>query len=183
MSAEDRARWDAKHAAAERSPEEPPDPFFAHALERLPGGGRALDLAAGTGRHALALARAGFATSAWDVSPVGLAILARRAAAAGLAVETRAVDVLDGPWPPHAPFDLVVCVLFLDRGLVARLRELVAPGGHLVLATRTTEWPGDRPPARYRLAPGELARGVAGFETLLVREEGGSAGLLARRDA
>ena len=101
-----------------------------------------------------------------------------------MAVATRAVDAVAPEFAPAelgAPFELVVCISFLDRSLVGRLAELVTPGGHLVFATFTRDHPGERPPRAFRLEPGELARGVPGFETLWHAEEGGRAGLLARR--
>ncbi len=181
---DDRERWDAKYTGELGRREEGPDPFVVEALSRVPTRGHALDLAAGTGRHALYLARSGFEVSAWDVSPVGLGILKERARAANLEVETQAVDLLRRPAPGLGePFDLVVCVLFLDRTLLAGLSRLVRVGGHLIFATVTTDYPGDRPPARFRLAPGELAGGIPGFEVVHEREHGGRAGILGRRIA
>ena len=50
--------------------------------------GRALDLATGTGRHALRLAEAGFEVDALDISAVALGMARERAAARGLRVNT-----------------------------------------------------------------------------------------------
>lgn len=185
---EDRERWDAKYAAAEGPARDEPDAFVVRALERLGppprDARRALDLAAGLGRHAILAARRGWDVTAWDVSPVGLERLRQRAAADGVEVATSAVDVLATPRPDLGePFDLVICVLFLDRDLLARLHELVVPGGHLVFATATVDLPGDKPPKRYRLERGELAQGVAGFDLVEHVESDGRAGVLARRPA
>lgn len=183
MAGKDRERWDRRYAdeAAEAGPV---DPFLAAALEQLgPGAQRsALDLAAGTGRHALELARRDWRVAAWDISPVGLAVLARRAAVAGLAVETRAVDLVDPDLPlPDGSFDLVVIVNFLERSLLARVPALVRPGGHLLFVTFTVDRAGTKPPLEFCLRPGELARGLSGFETLSTDERDGRAGLLGRR--
>lgn len=186
MTRQDRERWDSKYAArgAEVAPVTPVDAFLAAALEQLgPGAQRtALDLAAGTGRHALELARRDWRVTAWDVSPVGLALLTRRAADAGLDVETRAVDLVDPERPPpDESFDLVVIVNFLERPLLARVADLVRPGGHLLFVTFTVDRPGAKPPLQFCLERGELARGLPGFETLLTDEHDGRAGLLGRR--
>jgi len=179
----DRERWDAKYRGSEGEKRLAPDPFFLRALESLGGlaGARAVDLACGTGRHALELARRGAAVEAWDVSPIALEILGRRASEHGLAVTTRALDLSPPAALPGAPFDLAVAVDFLERALWARLGDLVRPGGHALLTTFTHDWPGAKPPLQYRLAPGELAHGIPGFETLFAEESGGRAGWFGRR--
>lgn len=188
-----RERWDPKHAAREGQPLAPPDAFFTLALaalhrrRRAGPGTRSLDLASGAGRHSLVLLASGHEVEAWDVSPVAFARLAReaaRAAGGGAArLRTREVDLEAGAPPAVSPFDLVVLVDFLDRPLLARVSELVRPGGHLVVATFTEDREGERPSARYCLARGELAAGVPGFRTLEHEEHGGRAGLLAEREA
>jgi SAM-dependent methyltransferase len=181
MSSADRERWDAKHAAGSHA-ERAVDPFCERALGQLANlvPGTALDLAAGSGRHALELARRGWRVSAWDVSPVGLARLAERAAAAHLAIETRAVDLTAAPLP-QGSFDLAVVVDFLDRELFARLRELVPIGGHLIACTYTVDRPGEHPALTYCLDRGELVRGLPGFAPLFHEESAGRAGLVAAR--
>ena len=179
----DRERWDAKYTAAGDRPLDAPDDFVVHALDRLDLDGiplgAAVDIAAGRGRHALELARRGWRTTAWDVSPVGLAELERAAAEAGYKVPTRALDLLASEPPVNESFDLVVIVNFLDRALFDRLDQLVRPGGHALLTTFTTERPGTRPPLDYCLEPGELERRF-GSAVVVSREQDGRAGVLAR---
>lgn len=178
----DRERWDARYTEGEHGDPEP-DAFVLRALDALGNlrPGTALDVAAGTGRHALELARRGWAVSAWDVSPVGLARLARRAADEGLSIETVERDLVGEAPPVDRTFDLVLVSNFLDRGLYGRLRELVAIGGHLVLTTYTEDRPGPRPALEHCLKRGELATAVPGFAPLMQFEEGGRAGLVAAR--
>ena len=181
MSTNDRERWDTRYRGEHGKTREPPLELVLRALERVQAQpGTALDLAAGTGRHALELARRGWSCEAWDVSPVGLSILAERAAEEGLSIRTRAVD-LSRPLHVEHSFDLVCVVHFLERDLFAKLCDLVSPGGHAIVATFTTDYPGDKPSPLHRLAPGELARGLPGLETLFTQESGGRAGLLGRR--
>jgi SAM-dependent methyltransferase len=181
MSTDDRERWNRRWS--EGSGREVPDAFVLRALALLgPGAGRrALDLASGAGRHALELARRGWRVAAWDVSEVALARVADRAAAEGLAIDTRAVD-LELPAALHeCAFDLVLVVDYLDRALFSDLARSIAPGGHALVRAFTRDWPGPKPGARHRLAAGELARGLPGLDTVLALEQGGRAGLLARR--
>lgn len=178
-----RARWDRRHAAARLAPPRHPDPFVLACLEHLPGPpGRALDLACGTGRHALLLARRGWEVEAWDFSAVALEVLRERAAAAGLAVRTLLRD-LDDPAlaPPRPAPDLVLLVSCFRPELLPRLAGWPAPGGHVLLCAATEDWPGERPPPRFRYPRGAFRAGLPGLETILHREEGGRAGLLARR--
>lgn len=179
----DRERWDEKYRGRLGRERKEPDPFFLRCLDRLgeARGRTALDLASGAGRHAHELARRGYRTSAWDVSPVGLGLLEREARAGGLEVVVREVDVVEVAVGFQAEFDLVCVVDFLDRPLWRRLHELVPPGGHVIARTFTRDWPGARPPIVYRLDPGELSRGLEGLETLDHEEAEGRAGLLARR--
>ncbi len=185
----DRERWDAKYRGEWGTRPEEVDPFVARMLDRLDAErselGRALDLASGRGRHALELARRGWRTTAWDVSPVALALLEKSARACGLEIECDARDVLGrggaGARAFAPEFDLVVNVNFYDAGLWSRLIELVPVGGLVLVRTYTYDWPAARPPREFRLVPGALASGLHGFETLECEESGGRAGLLGRR--
>ncbi|HVH21860.1 MAG TPA: methyltransferase domain-containing protein, partial [Pseudonocardia sp.] len=85
MTAEDRSRWDARHAAVVDDVSMPPDELRGR-TELLPAGGRALDVACGRGAVAVWLAGRGFTVDAVDVSPVALA------AAAALAGRHRVAD-------------------------------------------------------------------------------------------
>lgn len=178
---DDRQRWNRRHADSGPSP---CDPLLLELLARLPARrpGRAADLACGSGRHALELARCGYRTCGVDLSDVALRALRARAAAEALPMDTVLAD-LAAPLPFAAPaFELVVVVNYLERALLPRLAALVRRGGHLLYVTFTQEWPGEKPSARFRLATGELARGVPGFTTLHACERGGRAALLAARD-
>jgi SAM-dependent methyltransferase len=154
---------------------------------------RALDLACGGGRNAVWLAERGWTVDAWDLSDVGLAILAREldrraARAAPLEVYPQQID-LDTATLPTATYDLVLNLLFLDRRLWPSLGAALRPGGLLVFETFV-----DLPAPTGRrsevspehlLKPGELrtAFEALGLETVEHDEDGprGTARLLARR--
>lgn len=187
MADGDRERWNARYA----SEDEPPAPSaFLVSLEALlPTRGRALDLAGGSGRNAVWLARRGLDVTLADVSDVGLERAARAAAAAGVGLTTLRVDLEAAP-PPAGPWDLVVCTYFLHRPLLAALPALLAPGGLLAVAhaTRTNLTRHPRPGPGHVLEDGELPRLVGGLEVLSSEEgwlERGrhEARILARRPA
>lgn len=115
-----------------------PNVFVREVAEPL-APGRALDVAAGDGRHSLWLARHGWTVDAVDFSAVAMARGERLAAAQGLADLTRwhVLDVVGEPLP-RGPYGLVVVAYLqlhatdLRLALTAACRRL-APGGTAVL--------------------------------------------------
>jgi SAM-dependent methyltransferase len=136
-----------------------------HADAPAPPRGRALDLACGGGRHALAAAALGFRVTAVDYARPALAQLRAAAAARGLAVDVVVADV--ETWPlPVARFALVMVVDFLSR------RAAVAPGGVLVMETFTVgqERLGHPRHPDFLLRHGELAAVCHDWEVLAAYE-------------
>jgi 2-polyprenyl-3-methyl-5-hydroxy-6-metoxy-1,4-benzoquinol methylase len=135
-----------------------PSSWFAWHADRIPAGARVLDLACGSGRHALAAARQGARVVAAD-RDVGRLTLARRLADdAGLAVQWHEVDLV-GAWPAWGVFDAVLLFNYLDRPRMARVIEHVAPGGILLMETfRVAQRAEGWGPVRdeHLLQPGEV---------------------------
>ena len=170
MSQADRERWDQRWGEGGHSDGEPPE-WLAELEEELPRTGRALDVASGSGRAALWLARRGLTTLAIDVSPVGLKRLEASAARQGLHVETRVLDLQREP-PPAGPFDVVTCFRYLQRDLFPALRDRLSPGGVLVceLMTRSNLERHDHPSERFLLELNELPGLVAPLRVAYYRE-------------
>ena len=134
--------------------------------------GRALDVAMGRGRHAIALARAGFRTFGVDlkVDPVRDAM--RSASAAGVPLLGWCADLTRSPLPAGR-FDVVVVTRYLQRDLFPALREAVVPGGVVLYETFTVAQRdlGRGPTSPdHLLEPGELMRLFDGFEVLAYEE-------------
>jgi SAM-dependent methyltransferase len=122
----DAAHWDARYARGWLT--EP----SATVLDAVAGltPGRAVDLAAGTGRHARALAARGWQVTAVDFSAVGIG--QGRAADPSGTVQWVVSDVAD--WAPDSPVELVLAA-YVQLG-VAGLRRAagwLASGGRLVV--------------------------------------------------
>src|SRR5918995_36214 len=144
-------RWD-DHVRLYEEAFEPLSLAFARrAIARIEPrpGTRVLDVAAGPGGAALALAACGASVTAVDGSSGMVERIRRRAEVAGLDVEARTMDGLDLAFP-DAAFDAALSVfgviLFPDavRGLAA-IRRVVRPGGPVAVVTWTE-------PERYELA-------------------------------
>jgi SAM-dependent methyltransferase len=145
------ARWD-DHVVLYEEVFEPLSLAFARqAITRLElrSGDRVLDVAAGAGGAALAMAETGALVTAIDGSPGMIDRIRRRAQAAHVDVHAR---VMDGPALdfPDATFDAALSVfgviLFPDaaKGL-SEVRRVVRPGGRIAVVTWTQ-------PHRYEVA-------------------------------
>ncbi|MEZ0230402.1 MAG: class I SAM-dependent methyltransferase [Planctomycetota bacterium] len=135
--------------------------------------GRALDVACGAGRNVLFLAEMGLRAIGVDISPAGLELARRVAMARGLDVSLVEADLTRDPLPA-GPFDVVVCVHYLERSLFGALEAAVAPGGVLVYETFTQDqlaFPEAHPRRKeFLLAPQELLRAFPALEVEVYAE-------------
>lgn len=158
-----------------------PSPFIVEWIERLARRsaparsrveGRALDVAMGRGRHAIALARAGWRTFGVDLSFAAVREAMAAARGEGLRVEGWCADLTRSPLP-RGRFDLVVVSRYLQRDLFPDLRAALAPGGVVIYETFTTAQRAlGRGPASadHLLEPGELRRRFDGCDVLFYEE-------------
>ena len=110
---------------------QPPSPWVMRFAKLIRVGGTVLDLAAGHGRHARALAETGLAVQAADRDAAALAALRRIAG-----VQVHAADLEAGPWPfAGAAFDAIVVTNYLWRPLLPDLAASLAPDGVLIYET------------------------------------------------
>ena len=139
----------------------------------LPPDGYALDVACGTGRHALWLSAHGFVTRAVDRDRAAIEHLRESAQQRQLAIDAQVVNLEDGTasLPAHA-FDVIVVVSYLHRPLFPELREALRPGGILVYETFTRDQARRGKPTNpaFLLEPGELRRLIDPLDVLAERE-------------
>ena len=144
--------WNAKHRlAAEALPSEPAS-IVRELLSLLPAG-PALDIACGTGRHALLVAERGQHVTAIDFSTVALDILevrtrdtrvpVRRSKGFGEAersfrgrLELMQAD-LERTEFPERRYDLILCIQYLQRSLFRQMARALRPDGVLLFETYT----------------------------------------------
>lgn len=108
-----------------------PSPWLVKHAPLIAIGGRVLDLACGSGRHARWLAQQGFAVDAVDRDKAALSAMV------GIAnIRLLNADLESAPWPyPGALFDGIVVSCYLHRPLLHKLYESLAPGGVLIYET------------------------------------------------
>ena len=159
-------------------PDEPFGPFgpcswLVRNADLLPPGGRTLDLACGSGRHALLLAVAGFPVRAIDRDRGKTEILHETAERLAIQLQVEVVD-LEAPGAElgEAAYDLILGFHYLHRPLFPAILRALGPGGVLLYETFTVGQVRKGKPTNpdFLLQMGELRRLVAPLEILRERE-------------
>lgn len=184
---DDQRRWEDRYASGASSPDgAQPHPEVTALLARTagePGGGppTALDLGAGTGRHTMAFAAAGYDPTAVDFSPSAVRIvrealaehgLPGRALIADLRAWTPEQEQRSGPDAVPPRFDLIVSVYVQhDLSLLRRAAEWLVPGGRLLWITHAPASVDGPPPAVPRPSLQETVAVLEGKGLDLLRAE------------
>jgi len=109
----------------------PPSPWVVRHAPSIRAGGKVLDLACGSGRHACFLAGLGYSVLAVDRDAEALAAMP-----ATPAVITRQLDLEGEDWPLAGQvFDGIVVTNYLWRPRLPDVLALLAPGGALIYET------------------------------------------------
>ena len=183
---DDRERWNRRYA--EGFGGRGPDPFLTSLDAMLPRSGTALDIAGGAGRNSFWLARRGLDVTLVDVSDVAVARAVAQADEAGVDLRATVVDLTRDPLP-RGPWDLIVCIHYLQRDLFPVMAAALVPGGSLVcsIATVRNRERHERPRPPFVLEEGELPGLVRGLEIVSFEEgwfaDHHDARLVARRPA
>jgi len=139
----------------------------------VPRRGDAVDVACGTGRHALWLANRGLSTLALDRDADAIDRLNDEAARRALTLRAEVVDLEDGQatLTPSA-YDVIVVVHYLHRPLFPVLIAALRPGGVLVYETFTRAQAARGKPTNpaFLLEPGELVELVRPLDIVASRE-------------
>jgi dihydroneopterin aldolase len=153
--------------------EPPPTQFLVQQLHRL-AKGKVLDVASGSGRHALFLASLGYQVDAVDRDEQALARLSTSARIRHLTgISSRVLDLeqqpLQEPHLGHEAYDAAVVFFYLHRPLFPSLIEALKPGGVLLYETFTVDNHVQRQHPKRRefcLTHSELLRLTSGLRIL-----------------
>lgn len=160
----DIAGWEEKYCSGDRGAEDKPTISLVEMAPHLTPG-TAVDLACGTGRNALYLAKRGWQVTAVDGSETAVEVVRRRAAARNLKIHTQVADLASpGFTMPADAFDLIVIAFYLQRDLFAKAKAAVRPGG-VILAIAHTPESGEKW-SEKRARPGELRGFFDGWQIL-----------------
>src|ERR1022692_4133161 len=180
-SSNERERWNQRYRDAPGSWTEP-DPFLLRAFSEyvqplFPGGGTALDLAGGAGRHSIWMAKQGWEVTLIDVSDAGVEQARQNAGPLASHMHFVVDDLTHfkaSQTQFEAGFEVVMAFFYLKRENFSEMMKAVRPGGLLVYKTLTVAQlklaGGPKNPA-HLLEPGELLRLADGLRVLHYREE------------
>jgi dihydroneopterin aldolase len=150
----------------------PPARFLVQQLHRLPKG-KVLDVAAGSGRHALLLASLGYHVEAVDRDEQALAELSASVRLRQLTnINSRLLDLEQPSREPnlgHEVYDAILVFFYLNRPLFPYLIDALKPGGVLLYETFTVDNHLQRRHPKRRefcLAPCELLSLTTGLHIL-----------------
>ena len=194
--------WDEKYRLTAAAQPVEPASIVGELLPLLPRGA-ALDVACGTGRHALLLGARGQHVTAVDWSGTGLEVLEARARAESIPIRRISsaeqiakrhhggIDLVQANLEqlqlPENTFELILCVQYLQRSLFRQLERALRPGGFLLFETFTRaqlEFNGGPRNPEFLLNSGELRTAFSKLRVIFHRElraGQGIASLLARK--
>jgi tellurite methyltransferase len=182
MSQADRDKWNQRYRDGAYVARKHPSALLAEWLPRLTlrgGTPGALDIASGSGRNSVYLARQGWHVCAVDISEVALAQVAATAKDESLDIncvqrDLEAGEPRVGELRSEGPFDLALVIRYTNLPLVSRLTEVLVPGGYLLVECHLITDPGadvvGPSDQRFRVAPGELRSAVPGLEVIEYHE-------------
>ncbi len=132
MAEKDRTKWNQKYQEKPVLLEARPPSLVLENHYRQAPGKHAIDLACGSGRNSIFLAKHGFCVDAVDISSVALSSLHEHAS--DLDITPIEAD-LDTFTPKEAYYDLAVMTNYLDRKLIARTAASLKPQALFVIET------------------------------------------------
>lgn len=134
--------------------------------------GRVLDVAMGSGRNAVYLAKMGFTVYGVDISPENITNALVLAKKAGVTIYPEVGDLENGYRITEDFYDVIVCINYLQRSLVPHIKNGLRKGGVVVYETFTIDQPQFGKPTNlnFLLKYNELLNMFHDFRCLRYRE-------------
>jgi tellurite methyltransferase len=142
--------------------------------------GRALDIAMGSGRNAVFLAKNGFEVEGVDISQMSVQNALRLAKENSVPLMAEVADLESGYRIKTNYYDLIICFNYLQRSLIPQIKNGLKSGGIIVYETFTIDQVQFGRPTNpdFLLKYNELLEMFGDFRCLLYRE-----GILEKRRA
>ena len=115
--------------------ENDPSAFLVQNMALLPEQGKVLDVAMGTGRNAVYLARRGYEVDGIDISQEAIEAALALAQKEGVPVNVMPADLESGYILPHSVYDVIICFNYLHRPLIPQIKDALKPDGIVVYET------------------------------------------------
>jgi tellurite methyltransferase len=151
----------------------PPDALLIDVFDRyleplFPNAGYALDVAGGTGRHAIFLAEKGWKVRMTDIAEIGIANARKSAGSLASQIEFRVEDLTLFQGTDDS-YDLITVFFFLRREMFPKLVKALNPGGLLVYKGYTRDqakFGGGPTKPEYLFEENELLHSFPGLRVL-----------------
>lgn len=172
-------RWNERFSSRDYLFGTTPNAFLVRQRHLLHPGQRALAIADGEGRNGVWLAEQGLDVLSIDFSPIALQKARDLAAARGVTLQTREVDLANWVWEPER-FDVVAAIFIQFAGPAFRaatfegIKRTLAPGGLLLLQGYRPEQLGygtGGPPYAENMYTAKMLRAAFGDLEILHLEE------------
>ena len=131
MAIEDKIKWDKKYTENPKLLEDRDPSKKLDSIIKLTQGKKALEVACGSGRNSIFLAKNGFNIDACDISKIALHTLNNKGYNT---INTKLID-MDNFIPQNNQYDLIVKTNFLDRKLIPNLLNGLKKEGLLFIET------------------------------------------------
>ena len=164
----DKKKWDDRYANDRAMKDAAPLLVEnAHLLK----GGKALDVAMGTGGNAVLLAKHGFEVEGVDISSVAVNSVRQYAENNGLTITAIEADLTNYQMLEQS-FDLIIDFYYLDRNIISQLKKGLKNGGLIFFETYTEEQSrfGGIANPDYLLKPNELLLSFLDFFIIYYHE-------------
>jgi len=154
MSEKDKIKWNNKYNQTPKLLEQRPQSEKLNSVLKYTNGKKALDVACGSGRNSIFLAKEGFEVTAIDISEVALKALNEQN---HKNINTKQVDLEEFSFEENS-YDLIIMTNFLDRKIIPKLKTALKQNGVLFIETYMFHDENEKPPSNpnFLLKQGEL---------------------------